>query len=373
MPGEVLRIAGVDPELGFGGGETQVLGLTRELLAMGHHAELICNPAGRLWEGALAIGVRCRPLGIRNAIDLRAALRLRAILNRERYAVVHFHTSRAHAMAPFVRGCAPVSVVTRRMDYRPNRVFAPYYYNRAVDGVAAISSGVADALVSAGVTRERITIIPSGVDVEHFRPPTPDERAASRAALGLGAQEIAIGNVAMLEPRKGHHTLLEAIARFAHGTHPEFVCWIGGDGSQREQLRAEAERLGIAKLVRFVGRIDDPRSLLWALDIFAMPSLKEGLGVALLEASACGLAAVASEVGGIRDVGTGLLVPPRDSEALATALRQLLESSEVRARLGERARQRMMSEFSMGGMAERTLAFYKATLAPKAGGDQAAK
>src|SRR5208337_1362098 len=137
-----LSIVGVDPELGFGGGETQVLGLTLALAAGGHRAELICDPAGRLWEQATAAGVKCHPIRIRNAIDLAAGLKLRAILKRERYDVVHFHTSRAHSMAPFARGFGSTLVVTRRMDYRPNRVFAPYLYNRAVDGVIAISAGV---------------------------------------------------------------------------------------------------------------------------------------------------------------------------------------------------------------------------------------
>jgi hypothetical protein len=139
-----LSVAGVDPELGFAGGETQVLGLSLALAAGGHRVELICDPAGRLWERALDAGIKCHPIRIRNAIDLAAGVKLRAILKRERYDVVHFHTSRAHSMAPLARGFGSTLVVTRRMDYRPNRVFAPYLFNRAVDGVVAISAGVAD-------------------------------------------------------------------------------------------------------------------------------------------------------------------------------------------------------------------------------------
>ena len=164
-----LSIVGVDPELGFGGGETQVLGLTLALAAGGHRAELICDPAGRLWERAIAAGIKCHPIRIRNAIDLAAGVKLRAILKRERYDVVHFHTSRAHSMAPLARGFGSTLVVTRRMDYRPNRVFAPYLYNRAVDGVVAISGGVADSLAAAGVERRHITVVHSGVDCERFR------------------------------------------------------------------------------------------------------------------------------------------------------------------------------------------------------------
>src|ERR1700691_6780595 len=77
---QTLSIAGVDPELGFAGGETQVLGLTLALAAGGHRAELICDPAGRLWERASAAGIKCHPIRIRNAIDLAAGVKVRAIL-----------------------------------------------------------------------------------------------------------------------------------------------------------------------------------------------------------------------------------------------------------------------------------------------------
>src|SRR5271154_2011629 len=173
-----LSVVGVDPELGFAGGETQVLALTLALAGAGNRAELICDPAGRLWERATAAGIKCHPLHIRNAIDLAAGVRLRAILKRERYDVVHFHTSRAHSMAPFARSFGSALIVTRRMDYRPNRVFAPLLFNRAVDGVIAISGGVADSLSAAGVDRRRGTVIHSGVDCERFPP------AGARGTVG---------------------------------------------------------------------------------------------------------------------------------------------------------------------------------------------
>ncbi len=357
-----LRIAGIDPERGFAGGETQVLGLTRELRRMGHRAELICDPAGKLIERAQSEGIRCHPLRLRNAIDVAGAMRLRAILARERYDVVHFHTSKAHAMAPFVRGLAPALVVTRRMDYRPNRLFAPYLFSRAVDGVAAISRGVRDALEAAGVARDRIRIIPSGVDTGYFRPPAPEERAAARLVLGIASGAVAAGTVGMLEARKGHRYLLEAIARMAG----DVVCLIAGDGSLRDELEELARTLGIENRTRFVGRIEDSRAFLWALDIFVFPSLWEGLGVAAIEAAACGLATVASGAGGIVEVvshgETGIVVAPADSSALACAIERLAASPADRAAMGDAARSRAVTMFAMSGMAERTLALYRECL-----------
>lgn len=365
--GQPLRIAGVDPERGFAGGETQVLGLTRELLQMGHRAELICDPDGSLCERARGAGITCYPLKLRNSIDVAGAMRLRAILGRERYDIVHFHTSRAHAMAPFARGFARALVVTRRMDYRPNRLFAPYLYSRAVDGVAAISHGVADALAEAGVARDRITIIPSGVDCAHFRPPTAEECAAARAALDIPPETIAVGTVGMLAARKGHRYLLEAIARMGAGI--PIVCLIAGDGALREDLERQADSPDIGGRVRFMGRIEDSRAMLWALDIFVFPSLWEGLGVAAIEASACSLAIVASDAGGIGEVvingKSGILVPAADPAALAAAIAHLAASPGERSRMGNAARERATAEFAMSTMAERTLALYRRCIAVK--------
>ncbi len=363
-----LHIAGVDPERGFAGGETQVLGLTRELLRIGHRAELICDPSGRLFERARGEGITCHPLRLRNSVDVAGAMRLRSIMAREQFDIVHFHTSRAHAMAPFVHGLARALVVTRRMDYRPNRLFGPYLYSRAVDGVAAISRGVTDALVEAGIPRERIRIIPSGVDCDYFRPPNADEMTAAREALDVAPDTIAIGTVGVLEERKGHRHLLEAVARTGCR---ELRCFIAGDGSLRPELERLAGTLGIADRTRFLGQVEGSRALLWALDIFVFPSLWEGLGVAAIEAAACGLATVGSNAGGIAEVvsngETGIIVPAGDSGALGEAIARLAASPADRAAMGAAARSRAVKMFAMSTMARRTLALYRECLQTRKG------
>jgi len=365
-----LRVIGVDPERGFAGGESQVLGLTLELLRLGHDAQLLCDPDGLLWHRASAANVICHPLKIRNAIDCVAGMRLRGFLSRNHFDVVHFHTSRAHSMAPFASGLAPALVVTRRMDYVPNRWFAPYLYNRAVDGVAAISRGVANALATAGVSQRHITVIPSGVDCARFAPPSAEQRAAARRELDLDAEQIAVGSVGALEMRKGHRYLLDALAE-VQSRHPAIRGYIAGDGSQRAALEQQAQRLGLGDTVRFIGSIGDPRTLFWAIDIFVQPSVMEGLGVALLEAMACGLPAIASRAGGmaevIEDRRSGLMVAAADSAALAQAIEELAESPAMRLSLGNEARHQAAQNFSLQAMAHRTLALYESIIGRKRG------
>ncbi len=374
--GARLRVLGVDPELGFAGGETQVMGLTLELRRAGHDAELACDPRGRLFGRALEAGVTAHPLAIRNAVDVRAGMRLRALLGRGGYDVIHFHTSRAQSMAPFARGLARVLVVTRRMDYPPNRLFAPYLFNRAVDGVAAISESVACALTEAGVDRGRVTIIPSGVDCERFRPPLAAERAAARDRFGLRADEVAIGTVGMLEERKGHRYLLEAIAILARDrgeSSPRLRCLIAGNGPLGQELLDLCAERGISRLVSLLGLVEDVRTLLDALDVFVFPSLKEGLGVAMLEAMASGLPVVASRAGGVGEVvedgESGRLVKPGDASAIAAAIADLARDRSAAQRMAARARERVCDRFSMAGMARRTIDLYRACLARHGGGD----
>jgi len=367
---EILRVLGVNPERNFSGGESQVLGLTLELIHAGHQAELLCDPQGELWSRAGEAGVSCHPLQIRNSIDWRAGLKLRAFLNHRLDDVIHFHTARAHALAPFVGGAARragerVLVVTRRMDYVPNRLFAPWLYNHAVDGVAAISSGVAGALGRGGVARKQIALIHSGVDCDRFHPPSEAERAAARAALGLDDSQLALGTIGALEKRKGHSMLLDALILLRAGYGP-FRCFIAGAGSQREQLAAQVRELGLEGRVLLTGSVEDPRQLLSALDVFVFPSLKEGLGVALMEAMACGVAPVASRVGGIPELiengRSGLLVEPANPLEIARGLERVMGAPDVRRELGAAARARMVESFSMTAMAAQTIALYRACL-----------
>jgi glycosyltransferase involved in cell wall biosynthesis len=357
-----LRIVKVDPELKFAGGQVQVLGLARELSASGHQVTLACDPRGVLWERAHAAGLACYPLAIRNAVDLRAGLKLRAFLKYSACDVVHFHTARAHALAPFARGVGCAAVVTRRMDYAPNRWFAPWLYNRAVDRVIAISGAVLQALAASGVNPERITIIPSAVDSTRFTPPRSEEREQARRAFGIGPNEMAIGAIGALEMRKGHHYLIEAFAQKT-AANAHWRCFIAGEGSQRATLMGTIGRLGLNGHVNLLGALDDPRLLLAALDMFVMPSLKEGMGVALLEAMACGLPVIGSKTGGIVDLieheKTGLLVPPADPQALMRALLRLSADAQLRRRLGAAARERVSTEFSFAGVAARTLELYR--------------
>jgi glycosyltransferase involved in cell wall biosynthesis len=355
-----VRILHVDPERGWGGGEVQVLALLRELAARGHQSTLAAPPDGRLAAAAAALGIPVRPLGITNHLDVVAGLRLRGLVPG--HEVVHFHTARAHAMAPLCRGRGARLVVTRRMDYVPaGGPWARWLYNRAVDVVIAISEGVRAALLEAGVQPARVRVVPSAVDPERVTAP-PGARGAVRSAWGAGADDVVVLVPGALERRKGHAVLLDAAARLAaHGEPgPRLRYVFCGEGSEHDPLARAAAALGVA--VRFEGFRDDIGACLAAADVVALPSLKEGLGVAALEGAAAARPVVASRVGGlieaVADGETGLLVAPGDPAALAAALRRLAGDATLRARLGAAGRARVLDRYSVARMAEGTLACY---------------
>jgi glycosyltransferase involved in cell wall biosynthesis len=351
----LLKILHIDPERDWGGGEAQVLGLLQYLAARGHRNDLLTHPNSKLWEHCQTLEVRTLPLVTRNDIDVRPIWAMRRLMERERYDIVHLHTKRAHALAVWLpRGAdAPRYVVTRRMDYREKKNCRTWYlYNRCVDGIVAISRPIVDSLTAAGVAGDRIRLIHSGIDVTRFSPP----------ADSANAEELrTIGTVAVLEKRKGHRFLLEAVARLnARGLRVR--CLLAGAGSEQKFLEQLTLRLGLQSQVNFLGFIADTRAFLASIDVFVLPSLYEGLGVAALEAMAAGKAVIASRVGGlnelISDGKTGFLVPPCDSQALSDAIAELLADPARARAMAKRAAAHVRKHFTLERMAARNEAYY---------------
>ena len=187
-------------------------------------------------------------------------------------------------------------------------------------------------------------VVPLGIDLDRF--------AAAQPALRKDGPIV--GNVARLAPQKDHATLIEAARQLPEGVRVVVV----GDGELRRELERRADGLP----VELVGARDDVPELLASFDVFAFPSLFEGLCLAVIEAQAAGVPVVATPVGGIRetvvDGETGLLVPPRDPAALAVAIRRLLDDPDLARRLAEEARRRVRETYSEQRMIELTLGLY---------------
>jgi glycosyltransferase involved in cell wall biosynthesis len=355
-----LKILHIDPEKNWGGGEAQVAGLLQHLAQWGHRNDLATPPGGELFRRALDSSVRKIPLTVRNDLDLRGIPVLRGLIRQQTYDIVHLHTKRAHALSLWLPqgNRTPKYIVTRRMDYPEGRnYYTNYLYNRRVDGVIAISQSIVDRLSEAGVDRGSIRLIPSGIDPEPFRLAARHERRSNIPLI------VAI--VAVLEERKGHRFLLDA-AQILKERGRTIKYLFAGDGSHKAHLQQRVQMLELQKEVSFLGFVKDVPNFLSCIDVLVLPSLYEGLGVAVLEGMAAGKPVVGTRVGGLAetivDGETGFLVPPRDGPALAEAIDKLLSDPVMAAAMGQKGIERVLNNFNIEQTARQNEEYYYALL-----------
>ncbi len=236
---------------------------------------------------------------------------------------------------------------------------------RDADAFVAMSRLIRDEMQAASVPAERIRLLPHGVDTARFQPARADERAALRGQLGLPPGLLAVYSGRLLRG-KGLETLVEALASPAAPPDLGVVLVGSGEGQALDatlDLKRRVAEAGLGARLVFAGRSDRVEDYLRASDLFVFPSLFEALGIALVEAAACGLPAVASRTGGIVDVvedgRSGLLVPPGDARALAEALARLAGDRYRRAALGAAAREGAVARFDERDVLEGSRALFR--------------
>jgi glycosyltransferase involved in cell wall biosynthesis len=235
---------------------------------------------------------------------------------------------------------------------------------RWASGYVAVSAEVKQAMLrTLGLSENDVTVICNGVDVDRYARGVDREQV--RCGLGLSAQDSLAITVATLKAQKGHRYLIEAAAKVVR-QHPDTHFLLVGDGELRAELEAHTRALGLADRIHFLGSRRDVSELLAASDVFILPSLWEGLSMALLEAMAAAKPIVATAVSGTEQTmvhgQTGLLVPPSDAPALAQAIHALLSDPERARSLGQAARRRAETHFSTQQQAAEYVALYRRLL-----------
>jgi glycosyltransferase involved in cell wall biosynthesis len=242
----------------------------------------------------------------------------------------------------------------------------------SADLYLSVSSGLVESYLSAGLPPEKILEVPNGIDIERFSPAGFAERQQLRTRLALPAGAPVIVFVGFFSADKQPRVLFDAWRSLAAGSGPPpTLLFVGATASPyfevndtiAVEMRAEAERLGLADRLHFTGLTHEVESYLRASDLFVLPSRREGLPVALLEAMACGLPCIASRLRGstetiIEDEVNGLMTPPGDAAALARAIARVLPDPELQRRLGAAARATITNRYSSATIADRWLEAY---------------
>jgi glycosyltransferase involved in cell wall biosynthesis len=366
--------------LGTGGAERSLAELVPGLREAGIEPVVACfyRRTG-VGEGLVEDGVDVR---VHTAGGLpRRAHWLRGLVREERPDLVHATLLQANLAARLGAARTGVPVLSSLVNtpYEPVRRDDPNLRPgalraiKAVDGwtarhltahLHAITEAVRDAAVrDLRVPAERITIVERGRDAERLGRPGAERRAAARQALGLADDAEVVVSVGRQEFQKGQTHLLAATARLLVHRPRLVVLLAGREGHATTDLTTQAEAAGLGDAVRFLGFRPDAPEVLAAADVFAFPSLYEGLGGAVIEGMALGLPIVASDLPALREVvepgANADLVPAGDEEALADAIGRLLEDEGRRRAYGGRSRAIFEQRFTLARSTREMVDLYR--------------
>jgi len=360
------RIAYVIGELGKGGAEYQLYELVRGLDRTRFVPAVFALSTGGYWAARLReLGVTVAELPSRGSIDPGRLAALRRSLAAFAPHVLHTVLWSGNAygrLAAIGLGIPVVVTAERNVVRRPAwQRLLERGLDRMTDRYLVNSASIVTELVErGGLSHDKMQVIHNGIDLAGL-PAFDADRRRARAALGFDPGRRLVAQVGRLEPQKDYPTFLAAAARVA-ATVPDVDFLIVGEGRLDASLREEAARLGIADRVRFTGVRNDVPALLGAVDVLALTSRWEGLPNVVIEAMATGAVAVATDVGGARELivpgETGEVVAVGRVDVVADAIRELLADPARASRLALAARARVEERFAVGAMVRRTEAAY---------------
>lgn len=341
---------------GPGGAERVISNLAASLDPERYRAILCLFRPGWIQERSEDRGIRTFIIPTHGMTDWRWALQFKRLLRQERVDLIHAHEFDANVQGTFVAALSGIPLVAtvhgknyfwerfrRRLAYR-------WVSRRAT--MVAVSENLKQFIVEkAGASPDRVKVLYNGVDVlPHCGRADVD---VCRKELSLPENDQIVGVVGNLYPVKGHQYLIDGIpAVLTKCPNTSFV--FAGRGQLETELKEQVHRLGLDSRVYFLGLRQDIPRILAMLDVFVLPSLSEGLSMAILEAMIAGKPVVATRVGGnpelVLDGETGFLVPPRDGKALASSLVTLLTNRQQADLFGEKGKRRAEGQFSLKTM-----------------------
>lgn len=357
-----LRLQIVVNSLGVGGAERHAVDLAVDLTRLGDEVHIVyLAPRHTLLE-SLPPPVQARSVCVprASAVDVAAVrelARLRRSCRPEVVLTVNHYPQVLHRLSCLFGNSVPVVAVQHSMAYPGDSELKLAFAKAALSAADALVYLSARQLAywrARGVSARREPVIPNGVDLERFSPPSAAIRAQARSRIGAASGDLVIGVCAGLREEKRHESLLQAAARLVAGGLPVRLVLVG-DGPRRAMLEALAEGLGLAGRVLITGYVHHVEEWMAGCDVACLSSTHETLPLALIEAQAMGLPAVATRAGATADIVNdgcdGYLVDVDDIEALAASLARLADGKR-RAAFGEAGRRNAQLRFDRRRMVE---------------------
>jgi len=320
---------------------------------------------GWLYDASRDKGIPTSVIGINGALDLRWARAFAALVKKERVAVIHAHEFTANVYGSLMGQIigVPVVATVHGKNYFAEQVKrrVAYRYVSRVSRMVAVSEDLKQFIVRrAGVSEHRVNVVYNGVDVAGL--PPMDQLSGIRRDLRLDGYDHVIGAVGSLYPVKGHMYLIKALPEILRAC-PRTLLLLVGQGELEQSLKAEVAKRNLDAHVRFLGFRNDVPALLSLFDVFVLPSLSEGLSMALLEAMAAGKPVVATNVGGnselVLDGDTGFLIDAESPESISDRVVKVLKDKVRAVLMGDRGRRRVHDKFSSRAMVDRYQSYYE--------------
>lgn len=355
---------------GPGGAENILIKLAHNINSERFHSVVCLRKPGWLYQELLNRGIETYIIPETGHFDILFLWRLVALIKRRKIALIHAHEFLMNVygtLAGVLTGCSVITTVHGKYYYWekwPRRV-AMRFASRFSQMISVSQELKAFLQKSTGISPERVKTIYNGIEAHNGAISIHNRHY--RSELSIDEDIRVIGTIANLYPVKGHTYLIQAIPRVVR-VFPKVIFLFAGRGDQEQNLRQEAESLGISEHVRFLGFRPDARDLLDIMDIFVLPSLSECLPLSVLEAMAAGVPPIVTNVGGnseiIDDSYSGFIVPPANADALAEKIIALFSQRDLARSMGLRAKKTISERFSMNRMVDEYQNLYSALIQP---------
>ncbi|MBU1853376.1 MAG: glycosyltransferase [Candidatus Omnitrophica bacterium] len=316
---------------------------------------------GKIFEELKANGIKTENLKMRSHRDVFFFMRLCGKLRRCDIKVIHLHGYSAAVVGRMAAVVSRVPVVIRHVQtthdhYPRKKLIIERILGFFTDKIICCSMAVGDSVIrKEKIPPSKIEVIYNGIDLDKFK--------VRGDKIDKYKDVFRIGCIASLFAHKGHVYLIDAIKKVIDRYGDNLKLVLIGDGVLRSELERHAAKLNMQEHVEFKGVISDIPGIIYTLDVVVLPSLvREGLGLAIIEAMACGRPVIGTNIGGIpeliREGENGLLVPPKDADALSKAIGFLLKNREKAALMGKKGREIAEEKFSSGSMIKKIEGLY---------------
>jgi glycosyltransferase involved in cell wall biosynthesis len=365
----MIRVLHVIDHLDLGGAQTALLDMLRHRDRSAFDVEVaVMHGRGPFAEVLEALGIKVHSLAREKWPPVYVTEFVRLLRNAN-FQIVHFHLQGANWIAKPLAALVGQRVriahdhTSGDLRFRGAGSLLPDASSHLLSSrIIAVSKGVRDFLTRwEAVPADLIELVPNGVDEEIFHPCTEEQKRAARSGLCISEEAFVAGGIGRLAHEK-NFALLPRLAAL----HPDILFVIAGSGPERDRIAALASELGVDSRLRLLGTILDRGSFYHALDAFILPSLYEGLPMAVLEAMSSGVPVLASRLEGIfsvlSDENEGLLARPGDVADFSRQLRRLKESPELSEKLSQAARTKALNQFSASVTARSIESIYRQEL-----------